>query len=96
MSDPRPEPMLKEPGAPFTGDPYTYRSKPMPEWAQRLSVEVSTTVRNLRKLSAFVGSPEFVNLPVLDQRLMVEQRGSMEEYAKVVSLRYCMALLEHG
>lgn len=88
--------VLREPGAPFTGDPYV-PSKPMPEHVQRMAVETQTVVTNLRKLSEFIqDGTVFRSLPVLEQQLMFDQKEQMTAYAKTLSLRYCMALLEHG
>lgn len=90
------EQILPTPGAKFTGDPYNPPPPPFPEYAQRLSVETQETVVRLVNLSGYIETKSFKELPVFKQHLLVKQKSEMEEYAKSLSLRYCMALLEHG
>jgi hypothetical protein len=87
--------VLREPGASFTGDPFN-PEKPLPEHVQRMAVETQTVVTNLRKLSEFTKGQVFPTLPQLEQMLMFDQLEQMTAYAKTLSLRYCMALLDHG
>lgn len=92
------EQKLREAGAKFTGDPYNPMTKPMPEHAQRMAMETQTVVNNLRKLSEFISDDAgvFPTLPLLERMLMLEQRDQMTAYARTLSLRYCMALLDYG
>jgi hypothetical protein len=90
---------LKEPGATPNVDPFNpLDQKVMPLHVQRMAAETQTVVTNLRKLSEFVENPSsaFASLPRLEQQLMLKQRDQMQDYARTLSLRYCMALLDHG
>lgn len=89
------EPTLPTPGAPNTTDPFNPPMTPFPEYAQRLAVETKETIARLVNLSGYIETKGFRELPVFKQHLLVKQKGEMEEYAKSLSLRYCMALLEH-
>ena len=65
----------------------------LPGHVQRMAKETQTVVTNLKKLDQFIGGTVFANLPQLDKQLLTQQRDEMVEYAKILSLRYCMALL---
>lgn len=88
------EQVLPTPGKPFTGDPYNPPA-PLPEYAQRLAEETQQAITRLVNLAGYMETKTFGELPVYKQRLLSEQRQELEQYAKTVSLRYCMALLEH-
>ena len=88
------EQVLPTPGKPFDGDPYNPPA-PLPEYAQRLAQETQQTITRLVSLSGYIQTKTFKELPQLKQNLMYQQRDEMENYAKSISLRYCMALLEH-
>ena len=87
--------VLKEPGAVPDVDPYN-PGPPLPLHVQRMAAETQTVVTNLKKLDQFIGGAVFNSLPYLDKQLLSQQRNEMVEYAKTLSLRYCMALLAHG
>ena len=87
--------VLKEPGAVPDVDPFK-PGKPLPMHVQRMAAETQTVVTNLRKLGEFLGGKIYQDLPLLEQQLMTQQYQQMVEYAKTLSLRYCMALLDHG
>ena len=87
--------VLREPGAVPDADPYN-PGPPLPEHVQRMAAETQTVVTNLKKLDQFIGGSVFITLPQLDKQLLSQQRSEMTEYAKTLSLRYCMALLTHG
>lgn len=86
--------VLLTPGKPFDGNPYNPPA-PLPEYAQRLAEETQQTITRLVSLAGYTETKAFTKLPYYKQQLLVEQRREMEHYAKTLSLRYCMALLEH-
>jgi len=86
---------LKEPGAVPDVDPFK-PGESLPLHVQRMAVETQTVVTNLRKLGEFMSGTVYPTLPLLDRQLMSQQYQEMTEYAKTLSLRYCMALLAHG
>lgn len=88
------EQVLPTPGKPFDGDPYNPPA-PLPEYAQRLAEETQQTITRLVNLAGYMETKTFTELSFFKQQLLVEQRREMEQYAKTLSLRYCMALLEH-
>ena len=88
--------VLREPGAKFTGDPYDPQQKVMPEFAQRMSVELQELVRRLQKLEEYLTTKAFTELDSLNRELLQQQRERMLEYAKTLSLRYTVALLTYG
>lgn len=88
--------MLREPGAKFTGNPYDPQQKVMPEFAQRMSVELQELVRRLQKLEGYTATKSFTELDPLNRELLQRQRDEMLEYAKTLSLRYTVALLTYG
>lgn len=81
-------------------DPYGEKMAPvpppLPDYVLRMMEESKDLVVRLGKLSIDVGSKQFQESTQLEQRLMVEQMDAMEKYAKVLSLRYHMALLDAG
>lgn len=88
--------LLKEPGDKFTGDPYNPQQKVMPEFAQRMSVELQELVRRLQNLEGYIATKSFAELDPLNRELLQQQRDEMLEYAKTLSLRYTVALLTYG
>ena len=94
---------FNKPGAPPEGSvnlPHVVRDDSQvklgptpPAHVQRMKEEVESLVYRLKKLSAFIDTQPFNGLPELDQRLLREQRNSMIEYARTLSLRYSMASL---
>lgn len=90
------EQVLREPGAKFTGDPYNPQQKVMPEFAQRMSVELQELVRRLQSLEGYIATKSFTELDPLNRELLQQQRDEMLGYAKTLSLRYTVALLTYG
>ena len=66
---------------------------PLAPHVLRMKEELDDLVYRLKKLSAFIDTQPFNELPELDQRLLREQRTSMTEYGRTLSLRYTMAVL---
>ena len=88
------EQVLLTPGKPFDGNPYNPPA-PLPEYAQRLAEETQQTITRLVNLDGYMNTKTYGELTPLKRSLLYQQRQEMEAYAKTVSLRYCMALLEH-
>ena len=69
---------------------------PIPDHVRRMASETQDVVKRLRNLEGFLETKTFKALTILDQALMFDQKNQMTEYAKTLSLRYCMALLDHS
>ena len=59
----------------------------MEAWQERVIAERQDLDVKIVKLSTFIGSPSFVALPGMDQRLLREQRGAMSEYSDILQQR---------
>lgn len=68
----------------------------LPEHVQRMAEEAQQVITRYRNLAAFVHTKTFKELLVHEQALMFDQLEQMAAYAKTLSLRYCLALLDHG
>lgn len=88
--------VLREPGTIPDVDPYNPQQKVMPEFAQRMSVELQELVRRLQSLERYIATKPFTKLDPLNHELLRRQRDEMLEYAKTLSLRYTVALLTYG
>ena len=90
---PAPAPLVNDP--PSRENPYgTGTLPPLPEHVVRMEEETRQLVKQLRNLATFMETKTYSDLPALEQELMAAQRHQMEGYAKTLSLRYFMALLE--
>ena len=70
--------------------------KVLPPHVQRMAVETQEVMVRLRNLDGFLQTKTYQELSTLEQALLQDQREEMLAYARTLSLRYCMALLDHG
>lgn len=82
-------------------DPYGRKEPPpMPAHVERMQGELKELVTRFNKLGVFIhgtgvaDGPQFLTLSHTEQKLMLEQHQVMEQYARILSLRYFTALLE--
>lgn len=59
----------------------------LPGWYQRLIVEFADVGGKCDGLSAFMGSPEFLQIPLADRLLLEAQSGAMVEYRRILGAR---------
>lgn len=78
------------------GNPLVGDAVKVPDHVARMAVETQDVVKRLRSLTGFMETKTFKELPDLDKALLYDQKEQMTDYAKTLSLRYCMALLDHG
>lgn len=69
---------------------------PLPEHVGRLSDECRDLIKRLQSLMGFIETKTFKELPTYKQAMLFDQKEQMEAYAKTLSLRYFMELLENG
>lgn len=65
----------------------------VPPHVERMGQELAELLPRLRNLDGFTDTKTFKELPTLEQKLMHDQRDSMEEYAKTLALRYHLSLI---
>lgn len=77
-------------------DPYGRKQpEPLPAHVERMQEELKELVPRLNNLAGFMLTKTFHQLSVVEQERLIQQREPMEEYARILSLRYFSALLEH-
>lgn len=64
----------------------------LPEHVRQVASELQETLPRLRTMLGYVETKTFRELPVVEQRLILDQLESLQDYAKTVALRYCMHL----
>lgn len=69
--------------------------KELPEYVQRMKVELSELTEKIDKLALFLRTPRGFELPELKQKLLNMQLEAMQVYAEILEERLELELDEH-